>query len=65
MNIPGVPVIHKVVTKQCRERPIEDIKKETIDELWASYLRCIEGWPKTGSDSEAKFHFALMVERPK
>lgn len=61
MNIPGITSIHKIVTRLCRKKSHEQLKKETIDELWANYLVCVKHWPES---SEVKFHFVLTVERP-
>jgi len=62
MNVPGIIAKHKFVTQQCRLRPIDDIKRETVDELWDAYKAAVSGW---SDDSEVIFHFALTVERPK
>lgn len=62
MSVAGITSIHKVVSRECRNKSLEQLKKETVDELWENYLTCIRGWP---DDSEVKFHFILTVEYPK
>ena len=61
MNVPGLIAVHKVVTKNCRKRPIEDIKVETVGELWEIFLNLHNHW---AMDSDVEFHFALTVKKP-
>ena len=60
MDIPGIPAKHKIVTQNCRKRPLEEIRSETVDELWQEFERLNETWPK---DADVKFRFVLLVER--
>lgn len=58
-RLKGEGVIHKRVTPICRERPIEDIKNETVEELWRKYKDALND----ESTKDADFHFLLTVDR--
>lgn len=60
MEIAGIPAKHKIVTKNCRKRSLEEIKAETVDELWEAFEELNKSWDK---EADVNFRFVLLVDR--
>ena len=60
-QIPGDAAKHRIITRQCRHRPIDDVIQEVLVDITRELYALDSGWPK---DSDVKFHVAIIVERP-
>ena len=61
-NIPGAAAVHKIISKDCRTRPQEDVLEDVLSEVKEKIIELDGKWSK---DSDVKFHVVVLVERPK
>lgn len=61
MELPGAVTVHKIVGRDCRQRPEAEWVEECLLAVETALLRANEGWPK---NTDMKIHVVVSVERP-
>ncbi len=56
----NIAAVHRIITDECRKRPLDDVVAETLDSLDRAIRQALEGWP---AGAGTRIHAVVEIER--